>query len=83
VSWNYRLVRYEVDDGLGSAETVYAVHEVYYDKAGRPDSLTENPSWPQASNWPAFLRDAAAYQKAWLCPQSHILRWPEDFGGAE
>lgn len=35
-TWNYRLVKYK--DGCG-----YGVHEVYYNLAGQPTDMTENP----------------------------------------
>lgn len=34
--WNYRIVRYRDGSGFG-------LHEVYYDDAGRPFGMTENP----------------------------------------
>jgi YD repeat-containing protein len=32
--WNYRIVRYADDQGFG-------LHEVYYDDAGQPKSMTD------------------------------------------
>ena len=37
MSWNYRIVKYR--DGSG-----YGLHEVYYDKDGKPINRTENPA---------------------------------------
>jgi len=37
MSWNYRIVRYA--DGTG-----YGLHEVHYDKKGKPESMTEEPA---------------------------------------
>jgi hypothetical protein len=36
MSWDYRIVKYR--DGSG-----YGLHEVYYDEAGEPWSMTEKP----------------------------------------
>lgn len=35
--WNYRVIKHESLD-----ETVYGLHEVYYDKKGKPNGYTEN-----------------------------------------
>lgn len=36
MTWNYRIVRYHDDKGFG-------LHEVYYDEAGQPKSMTASP----------------------------------------
>ena len=36
-TWNYRVVHQKMDD-----EDIFAVHEVYYDGAGRPELVTED-----------------------------------------
>ena len=38
MSWNYRIMRHEVD-----GEVWYGVHEVYYDVNGEPRLWTEKP----------------------------------------
>jgi hypothetical protein len=38
VTWNYRIVQTETDDGL-----MWGVYEVYYDEDDRPISRTEDP----------------------------------------
>ena len=38
MSWNYRITKHE-DKG----EEWYGIHEVYYDKDGDPDMISENP----------------------------------------
>lgn len=43
MSWNYRLVHRRHDVPSGTAEDVYAIHEVYYDAAGQPEMVTEDP----------------------------------------
>jgi hypothetical protein len=45
MSWNYRVIRYpETED------SAFAIHEVYYDKEGRPTSWAENPIAPLGDN---------------------------------
>jgi hypothetical protein len=36
VTWNYRIVRYLDNKGFG-------LHEVYYNEAGKPYAMTEDP----------------------------------------
>lgn len=38
MSWNYRVIRF---CDLTTGDCTYAVHEVYYDKCGKPTSCTE------------------------------------------
>jgi hypothetical protein len=42
MSWNYRVVRRECATPNGT-ETIYAIHEAYYDKDGNVDSITAEP----------------------------------------
>lgn len=42
MSWNHRVVKYT--DGEGT--THFGVHEVYYDKEGRPSMYTESAMSP-------------------------------------
>ena len=37
MSWNYRIVKYANGDG-------YGLHEVFYDAAGNPKSMTAEPA---------------------------------------
>lgn len=39
--WNYRVIK-----RTSYGETLYAIHEVYYDDAGNITSCTENPTYP-------------------------------------
>lgn len=36
MTWNYRIIKYK--DGSG-----YGLHEVFYDKSGRPAAMTVDP----------------------------------------
>lgn len=37
MSWDYRVVRH-----VAKGETVYAIHEAFYDAAGKVEAITEN-----------------------------------------
>jgi hypothetical protein len=39
VTWNYRVIEFQTGD-----ETHRAIHEVYYDDAGKPNGYTANPA---------------------------------------
>lgn len=36
MTWNYRIIKHEEN-----GETYYAIHEVYYDKNGKPEAVTK------------------------------------------
>ena len=38
MSWNYRIMAHEHEN-----EMYFEIHEVYYDKDGKPESCTKNP----------------------------------------
>ncbi len=38
MTWNHRLVKHTHDN-----EVFYAIHEVYYDEQGNPESITQDP----------------------------------------
>jgi hypothetical protein len=80
VSWNYRLVRTYHLSPSGETEETIAIHEVYYDKKGKPNGYTENPSWPQGETWEEFQKDFDHYQKATLSYKNGILDARSDFG---
>jgi len=39
MTWNYRIIRSQDPDG----SECFALHEVYYDGEGRPETYTERP----------------------------------------
>lgn len=43
MSWNLRVVATEEPMIGGPPEIDFAIHEVYYDKNGKPDGMTKNP----------------------------------------
>ena len=45
MSWNYRVIEHEDED-----VKFYQIHEVYYDKDGNPESMTEDASLPFGDN---------------------------------
>jgi hypothetical protein len=63
-TWNYRVVRTNTISG----RIYYAVHEVYYDANGNPDSLTIDPVAPYAEDREQMERLWIDYQKAFEKP---------------
>jgi len=43
MTWNYRIVRMNVDMGDGAVEPMLGVHEAYYGEDGVVHSITEEP----------------------------------------
>lgn len=52
--WNYRVIR-----SVGEDETLYSVHEVYYDDEGKPESWTCEPVDLSAESVRALMKDVA------------------------
>lgn len=63
MTWNYRVIC-RVHQG----ETFYAIHEVFYDKKGKPGSVTQEPSYPQGETKNELRRDFRHYQQALTRP---------------
>ena len=61
MSWNYRIVhQFSYDDEWDD----YAIHEVYYDKNGKPDGMTEECVSPTGRDQETFLSSWDLYQVA-------------------
>lgn len=43
VSWNYRVIQHDYDDGAGGTETMFGIHEVHYDDNGEPTMMSAEP----------------------------------------
>lgn len=43
MTWNYRIVRMQMDMGNGKSEPMLGVHEAYYGDDGEVESITEEP----------------------------------------
>lgn len=67
MSWNYRVIR--AQDGT------LAIHEVYYDEAGKPRAYTEDPVAPMGETYWELLQDMKAY--TWALREKILT--PEDF----
>ncbi len=63
MTWNYRVLRREV-----AGETVFAIHEVYYDEKRKPEQCTAQPVVPEGRTRAALTRDVAHYTKALTQP---------------
>ena len=68
VSWNYRALKRTIN-----GETVYAIHEVYYDDEGKPNGWTAEPSWPQGETAEELAADFDAYQMARRRPMLEVV----------
>ena len=53
MSWNYRVVSYTDVEG----ETHLGIHEVYYDKDGRPSMYTESAMAPYGETLEELTKD--------------------------
>ena len=53
MTWNYRVLQ-RTDEKTG--EKTYAIHEVYYDKTGKPEACTEDAVAPMGET-PEELRE--------------------------
>jgi hypothetical protein len=42
MGWNHRILVTEYKHSNGEIETWYSIHEVYYDKNGKPEGPTKN-----------------------------------------
>jgi len=59
MSWNYRMIRTKENETY-----VYHVHEVYYDKNGKPKSWSENPITPYGESQSDGYEDLILMQKS-------------------
>ncbi len=80
MTWDYRVIvtsgeRASLAEVRAEEYEEWAIHEVYYDDEGKPDSYTENPSSPEGETEEELLRDAVAYMAALAKP----VLTPEDF----
>ncbi len=67
MSWNYRALKRTVNE-----ETIYAIHEVYYDDNGTPNGWGSEPSWPQGETAEELGDDFDAYQVARTKPMLEV-----------
>lgn len=72
MSWNHRVVksreRKTFKNGHTYDETFYAIHEVYYDKKGRPDGVTKDNVHPQGSTVAALREELVMMLRATYRP---------------
>ena len=54
MNWNYRVIRH-ISDGC------LMIHEVYYSKKGKPEMMTENPSYPSGETLKELQEDLDIY----------------------
>jgi len=66
MSWNYRVMRSTEPDGTH----VFAIHEVYYDDAGRVNGWIADAAHPQGETFKELTHDLSNYQRAF---SEHVL----------
>ena len=70
MAWKYRVIQRKYKD-----EVIFAIYEVYYDNNGKPNGMTEQPSYPHGYS----LQELKKYLKKYiLALDEPILQW-DDF----
>lgn len=69
MTWNYRVIR-SVD---AEGEPLYSVHEVYYDKDGKPDSWTCDPVFLSAESVQQLIKDVVWILKSLTEPVLEVV----------
>jgi len=69
MSWNYRVLRREAD-----GDVCYAIHEVYYNAEGKPDSCTVTAVYPCGETLDELRMDFERYAEAFTLP---TLDWAD------
>jgi len=72
MTWNHRVISRKFETG----ETYYAIHEVYYDEAGEPTSVTATPSVVMEESVEDIAWTLECIQKCLSLP---VLDYEEDF----
>ena len=63
MTWNFRAVKKAY-----MGETVYGVHEVYYDKDGNPEAVTVDPVGITGDSFDELRKEAVHYIRALCLP---------------
>lgn len=78
--WNYRIIRHVKEEPSGGHYEWFSIHEVYYDKDGKPNGCTVDPVGPTGDT-------AEEVRRALLMMLSDtgkpVLDYDEDFKSAE
>lgn len=84
MGWNHRVIVTEESVIGGDNQLEFALHEVYYDKQGKPNGLTKNPSRISGESLEAL---EWYIDKMKLALEKPILwgdhRWPQEFNKEE
>lgn len=80
MSWNYRIIHYP-DHPIRGAQG-YAIHEVYYSKRGKPESVTFNSVGVAGDDLDELGRAMALYRTAlekpaleWTAIVKDVMPW--------
>ena len=75
MTWNYRVVKKSCDNLVGGIDTIFNIHECFYDDNGKPEAITEDPVYPQGETLKELKDDIKFYLQALERP---VLNY-EDF----
>jgi hypothetical protein len=64
MTWNYRVVKHTDSEGI----THFGIHEVYYDKDGRPSMYTESAMAPYGETLEELAEDLERMREALIKP---------------
>jgi len=73
MSWNYRVIKH-IDKG----REWYAIHEVYYNNGGLPDSCTKEPVYPSGEDVGELNDDFEYYKSALSKPYLDISTFDKE-----
>ena len=57
MSWNYRMFHRTVPDGVGGTSDEFTIREAYYNKKGKVDSWSAEPSHPYGETKLDLMQD--------------------------
>lgn len=67
--WSYRVIRMVgINTKTNTPFSFYEVHEIYYDKYGKPDALTVESISPSGETIPEFMWSWRKYRRAFSLP---------------
>ena len=78
MTWNYRVIR-KTNTGYDHLDELYAIHEVYYSKDGKPEMVTVEPVGIVGEDYAELCAELAHYTEAFSKP---VLNY-EDIGNAD
>lgn len=75
--WNYRVVR-RTFNVAGAVEERWAIHEAYYDDAGKVRSITKNGVGPRGDSLKELRESTIVMRRAFAAPVLDYDKIPEE-----